>query len=258
MSSDGEDIFWALVGTGFGAWTFFKGFRVLRNKRLVENTPTSKCRSVAMGFVEVAGKATGELTIPSLIGQVPCYCSQVKIERYEKRGKSSSWHQVHTRSKTVDFYVEDETGKVRVNPTEAEFDLACDVEYETQSGLVTWLKNALSDAEVQTRPIHDLFYSYCMAQGVGWRGPMRFKEHNLCPGGPVYVLGTASEVSGVQDENLRVLIRKGKHHPWFFIAEASQKDVLQRLGRNTWLYILGGMALTLICLGWLLGRLGML
>jgi hypothetical protein len=257
MNGD-EDIFWAFLGTGFGAWTFFKGFRVLRNKRLVENTPTSKCRSVAMGFVEVSGKARGDLTFPSLIGQVPCYCSEIKIERYEKRGKSSSWHEVHKRSKSVDFYVEDETGRVRVNPVEAEFDLSCDVEYESESGLVTWLKQALSNEEVQTRPIKDLFYSYCIAQGVGWRGPMRFKEYNLCPGGPVFVMGTAGEVPGVQDENLRVLIRKGQHHPWFFIAEGSQKDVLQKLGRNTWLYILGGMALTLISLGWLLGRLGML
>ena len=256
MNGD-EDILWALAGTGLGAMSFFQGFRILRNKRLVENTPTSKCRSVAMGFVEVAGKATGEPTIPSLIGQVPCYCSQITIERYEKRGKSSSWHNVHKRSKTVDFYVEDETGRVCVNPTEAEFDLTCDVEYESQS-VVTWLKGALGNEEVQTRPIHDLFYSYCIAQGVGWRGPMRFKESNLCPGGPVYVLGTATEIPGVEDENLRILIRKGKNHPWFFIAEASQKEVLQKLGRDTWFYILGGLALTLICLGWFLGRLGML
>ncbi len=270
-------IFVALLGTDRGIWSlfaflgaaggaaiFFLGFRALSRKRLIENIPTSKCRSVAMGFVEVAGKAAGKLTIRSPIGQIPCYCSEVTVERQERRYNQrtkkheTEWVTVQMRSERVDFYVEDETGRVRVNPAEAELDLACDLEYETTSGLVTWLKKALSDEKVKDRLVHDMFQRYCETHNLGWGRPMRFWEHNLCPGGTVYVLGMASERPQVENEQERLVITKGKHHPWFFIAEASQKQVLAKLGRHTWLYFAGGMAVFLICVRWLLAVLDLM
>ncbi len=259
--SDDRDILYAAIGAGFGAWAFFKGFQILRNKRLVENTPTSKCRSVALGLAEVQGKATGDTWFTSPLAEVRCYCTQLKIERYEKRGKSSSWVTVHERQQMIPFFVQDETGRVRVNPQGAELDLSPDLEYENQSGIVQWLKQAFSGDAAEGlagRPIEERFRSYCARQSVSYTGPMRFCERNLCPEGPVYVLGMANEVRGEVDENLRVVLEKGKHHPWFFIAEASQKEVLQKLGRNVWLYVFGGGALFLACLGWLLIRLDLL
>lgn len=256
--SDDRDILYAAIGAGFGAYTFFKGFQILRNKRLVENTPTSKCRSIALGLAEVQGKATGDTWFTSPLAEVRCYCSQLKIERYEKRGKSSRWVTVHERQNMVPFFVEDETGRVRVNPQGAELDLSPDLEYENESGIVNWLKQAFSNDPAEGfagRSIEERFRSYCGRQGVSYSGPMRFSERNLCPDGPVYVLGMANEVRGEQDENLRVVIEKGKHHPWFFIAESSQKEVLRKLARNVWLYVFGGGALFLACLGWLVARL---
>ncbi len=254
-----DDILWAAVGAGFGAWTFFRGFRVLRNKRLVENLPTSKCRSLAMGLVELEGKAVGSETFPSLIGGIACFCSMVKVERYKRSGKSSRWVTVHEEERILPFFLEDETGRVRVNPHGAEFDLTPDVEYETETGLITWLKRTFSDAGdgLAGPPMQERFRSYCARRGVTFQEPMRFTERNLCPDGPVYVLGMAAEAPGEQDENLRVVIRKGEHHPWFFIAESGQKEVLEKLGRNTWLYIFGGAALSLACVAWLVFRLGL-
>jgi hypothetical protein len=38
-----------------GVFLFIKGLKWFRRKRQIENTPTSKIRSIAMGFIEVCG-----------------------------------------------------------------------------------------------------------------------------------------------------------------------------------------------------------
>lgn len=261
MSSDNNDITWAFVGAGFGVFWFFRGFRVLRNKRLIENTPTSKCRSVAMGLAEVAGRAVGQQTVPSPIGKLPCFCSQVKVERYQRSGKSSRWVEVHKETVGLVFQIEDDTGRVKVDPAGAELDIPCELEYSTEAGLASLLGLTLkrmNEARVSSNAIPGLFESYCRSQGVGWRGPMRFFESNLCPGDTVYVLGSAEELPGVADEQERVIIRKGKHHPWFFIAESGEKALLEKFGRHALLHILGGAALSLFCIGYLLFKFGAL
>ena len=45
----------ALVGAVGGVALFFQGFRMLRYKRLILNTPFSKIRSASIGLVEVSG-----------------------------------------------------------------------------------------------------------------------------------------------------------------------------------------------------------
>lgn len=258
MSDDNDDITWAFVGTGFGVYSFFRGFRVLRNKRLIENTPTSKCRSVAMGFVEVAGRATGEQKILSLIGGLPCYCSQVVIERYEKRGKSSSWRKVHEKTMGTPFFLEDATGSVRVDPAGAELDIPPELEYSSDGtpNLLGMTLERLKAAGHTSNSLPVLMQRYCHKNGISTMGRMRFSERNLAPGDPVYVLGSAEEQHGVQDEQERIIIRKGRHHPWFFIAEASEKDVLKKMGLSTKLNIFGGAGLTLVCIGYLLNKFG--
>lgn len=258
MSRDNDDITWAFLGAGFGVFSFFRGFRVLRNKRLIENTPTSKCRSVAMGFVEVAGRATGEQTIPSLIGRLPCYCTHILIERYQKRGKSSRWVKVHEEKQGIPFFLEDATGRVKVDPTGAELDVPPELEHSEgiTRALLGMTLARFGETGRSAGDLSGLFSSYCASRGISTMGRMRFCERNLAPGDPVYVLGSAEEQRGVQDEHERVVIRKGKHHPWFFIAESSEKELLKNLGRSTALNIFGGAALSLGCAGYLLYKFG--
>jgi len=257
LNGDGNDIIGAAFGLGYGVYAFFRGFRLLRNKRLVENTPTSRCRSVAMGLCEVAGRAKGDSVVPSLIGAIPSFCTKVKIERYQKSGKNSRWVKVHEAQMGIPFFLEDDTGRIKVDPTGAELDLTSDLEYATDSGLSNLLGLTLSRMPAKTS-VEANFRNYCAAHGVSSGGRMRFFEWNLCPDDPCYVFGSAEELPGVADEQQRIVVRKGKHHPWYFIAEASEKEVLSKLSRHTWLHIFGGAALSLVCLAWLLHRLGML
>lgn len=259
LDSDDDGILWVFAGAGFGVFSFFRGFRHLRNKRLIENTPTSKCRSVAMGLAEVTGTAQGEAKIPSLIGGIPCYSSQVRVERYVQRKKSSSWEKVHEEMQGVVFQVEDETGRVRVDPDGAELDIPVEIEYSTDSGIGALLGLTLlrmNEVKISSGMIPGRFMSFCGARGVSFHGRMRFFERNLCPGDKVFVLGSAEALPGVEDEQERIIFRRGKHHPWYYIAEASEKELLSKLGTTTLLHIFGGAALTLVCLGFLLFKFG--
>jgi hypothetical protein len=90
------------------------GFHFLRLKRCIENTPTSKARSLAMGLVELQGRAVRKYALVSPVGQLPCVF--YRLRKY-RRDSKNNWRLSHsTDSSHVPFYLEDETGKVTVDP----------------------------------------------------------------------------------------------------------------------------------------------
>ena len=69
-----ESLILGWVGLVTGAVVWLRGMRILRRRRLIESTPTSKCNAVAPGLVEVEGRAVGASSIFSPIVGQPCYC----------------------------------------------------------------------------------------------------------------------------------------------------------------------------------------
>ena len=65
--------FWAAVGAIAGVFLFLRGFSMLRCKRLIMNTPSSKIRSASMGLVEISGTAKGPQTRLMGITGEACY-----------------------------------------------------------------------------------------------------------------------------------------------------------------------------------------
>jgi len=63
--SDGRVAGIMIVLFFLGLFISYIGFVKLRQKRQIENTPTSKIRSLAVGMVEIYGKATS-ITGPSM------------------------------------------------------------------------------------------------------------------------------------------------------------------------------------------------
>src|SRR3989338_7313172 len=90
MSND-RDIGYAAFGFGFGIWFFSRGFNRLRRKRLIENIPTSTVRGLAIGFVELVGKARRKNILKGPLSNSDCVLYRYSVERYEQRGKSSQW-----------------------------------------------------------------------------------------------------------------------------------------------------------------------
>ena len=95
--------------------TFWYAFYFLRMKRQIENTPTSKIRSVAMGMVEVKGAAVRKYALLSPMTHTPCVF--YRLTKYRRREKDYQWRVTGvSSSNNVPFYIEDETGRVEVNP----------------------------------------------------------------------------------------------------------------------------------------------
>jgi len=113
----------AALGLLLGLYWFFKGFLILRKYRIVADTPLTPIRSMAMGLVQIRGKAVGERTLASPVSRRPCHFYKVNIERWEGSRGSGRWSPYLTDAGWVKFYLEDESGKVLVDPRDAECDL---------------------------------------------------------------------------------------------------------------------------------------
>lgn len=93
---------------------FLGGFHFLKLKRHVENTPTSKTRSLSMGLVELQGRAVRKYALVSPVGQLPCV--YYRLRKYRRDSKNNWRLSDVTDSGHVPFYLEDETGKVIIDP----------------------------------------------------------------------------------------------------------------------------------------------
>jgi hypothetical protein len=96
---------------------YWQGFSLIRLKRRVENTPTSKVRSIAMGLVEVHGRAQRLYALVSPMTQSAC--AWYRLRKY-RRGSKNNWKLTgEIDSNHVPFQIDDGTGKVTVHPVGA-------------------------------------------------------------------------------------------------------------------------------------------
>jgi len=176
---------YALLGFGFGIWSFFKGFKHLHKKRIIENIPTSTVRGLAMGLIELNGKAKKAKLLKSALTNTDCVYYRYAVERYQSSGKSGHWVTVaQGDSSDCTFTLDDGTGKVAVLPCGAEFIIPPDYEFNTGFG-ISLPANLIGFLDTNNIRHRGLIGSY----------RMRFKEWCICQDERVYVLGTAKKIN---------------------------------------------------------------
>ncbi|HMA67652.1 MAG TPA: GIDE domain-containing protein, partial [Desulfosalsimonadaceae bacterium] len=90
---------------------------LLYYKRMAENTPTSKVRSLSMGFAELAGRARPYYDLRTAYTLTRCVYYECSYYKYQRTGDTSRWRLSSTLSSgKLAFYLEDETGQVLINP----------------------------------------------------------------------------------------------------------------------------------------------
>ena len=116
-----------------GLIMFYNSLKNLKIKRLIENVPTSKARSVAMGLAELKGKIeSGNKTLIDPFDGKDCVYWHVHIQQYMKRGKRRTWVTRHKAKKQAPFLLTDSTGSVLVNLEKANLkNVKRDSEYES-------------------------------------------------------------------------------------------------------------------------------
>jgi hypothetical protein len=127
-----------MLGFGYGLYSFWKGFRDFREFRVVSDTPAIPIRSVPMGLVHVRGEARSEETLYSPVTRTPCYLFQVVVEQWHSDSDGGGeWKNVGTDIQSVKFYLQDNSGNVMVDATNAELDLPRSGFREVRSGVVS-------------------------------------------------------------------------------------------------------------------------
>jgi hypothetical protein len=172
---------WAAVGACVGLFLFFRGFKMLQLKRLIENTPASKVRSAAMGLVELSGVPVGPSTIPAGITGDPCFYYRATAWERVQSGKNSEWKRVADESLFVPFFLQDETGRTLINAQGADMDVHRNFKDEFGGSF-------FSSGNMPMGSVEDFIQRY----GLSGKH-IRLEEHCIKPDYPLFVLGTLGE-----------------------------------------------------------------
>ena len=134
-SDDGRLLIASILGFGGGIYTFLKGFREYRKYRLIADTPAIHIRGIPMGLVQIRGEARAEETLLSPVTNTPCYVFSVVVEQWHTDSEGGGeWKHVATDTQSVKFYLEDASGNVLIDATNAELDLGHGVVRKVRSG----------------------------------------------------------------------------------------------------------------------------
>jgi len=228
-----------------GLGIFLYGFNRMKKYRLIQDTPTSKIRSMAMGLVELHGSVFADKHITSPFSRTKCVYYYYSIKEYRKHtitdseGKTKTtykWENVASGDKRIPFFAKDETGSVYVDPDGAEFNVQVKKAFLQRSGifgafgsivntLKNWDSNNESSMDVDAwglTPIDPKSHS-SVGSNVGDR---RYYESYVEPDDDLFVLGTAANSPQAPDN---VLIRKGENEPTYIISDKSEKEVIGSL-----------------------------
>ncbi len=213
----------ALVG-------LFLAFRSYRHKRIIDDTPTSKTQGVFIGLAELKGTAESETPFTSYLGGARCvrYNWQVQeqwsrtvTETYRdaqghmqtRTRRESGWTTVGSGGESAPFYLQDDTGVIRIVPDGASinekefFDKTCG-----RNDLLYFDKGPANE----------------IANSDHRR---RFRETGIPLHAQLYVIGQARE----REDTVAAEIANDKAAPMFIISMKSEKQI--SAGYLTWYWV---------------------
>jgi hypothetical protein len=180
-------IIWCVIGLCTGLYLFFNGFRLLQRRRLIRDTPVSKIRSASMGMVELNGLAVGPYTLIAPITARPCHYYRTIVWEWKRQGRSNAWVKVAAECMHVPFFLDDNTGKVMVDPRGAELDLHRDFQQEFSDSFFTLKPEA-----------PPYVHAFLSRHNITTRNKIRVEEFCIKPGNALFVLGTLDENPGLE------------------------------------------------------------
>ena len=177
-------VVWGIVGLIAGIYLFIHGFVLLRRRRLVLDTPMSKVRSASMGMVEISGLAVGPYTMLAPITARPCYYYQTVVWEWKREGKNSRWVKIAGECMHLPFFVDDNTGRMLVDPRGADLDLHRDFQQEFNGSFFSH-----DDAPANVS-------GFLVRHGVMTDKKIKVEEWCIKPKNALFILGTLTENSG--------------------------------------------------------------
>jgi hypothetical protein len=228
-----------LGGMAGGVALFCYGFVLGQKKRLVETTPTSAIRSLAVGLVEIIG--TAELSGPALLApfsRLSCVFFSYRVEEQQGSGDHRRWNTIAEGASDQPFGTRDATGLVQVFPQGADLMLEDARTYRND-----WLGDLPLNVTTGLAALG--------ITGAGWLGQKTLRCHESCllAGAPVYVLGTAQENTAAKSSvnESRLFIGRARDGQ-LLISDRMEQDLLTRWGWQIPVCLYGGPTMTVACL----------
>tara|TARA_B110000008_G_scaffold188887_1_gene187664 strand:+ start:1134 stop:2003 length:870 start_codon:yes stop_codon:yes gene_type:complete len=229
-----------------GLYMFYNSLKNLKLKRLIENVPTSKMRSVAMGLVELKGKIeVSDKVLEDPFDKKKCVFWRVHIEERVKRGKHGRWITRHKAKGQVPFFISDESGSVLIKLEGANMD---DVKRDSQYETALLFSDKL--------PLN--VRNYCNKNRIRFRGLFGGKKRMRCrvtylePNNNIYVLGHARPLLQKEIKNSKSVtaVIEMVNNSVFIVSDKSEKELIEDRGGQFWVVPLGiifsGLGLGLI------------
>jgi len=211
------DEFWlALAGLAvLAVATLYFGFRALHRARTIANIPTSRIRSAAQGYVELAGEAAllpGEPIMAVLTGSIctwfHCQVEERVTTRDSRGHTTTSWRTVRSVRSDGLFLLRDDTGECVVDPDGA---------------------HVLPSVKQLWYGASSVWFGPPARRGLFSSGPFRFTESRIEVGDPLYAIGEfrttggAYESGGSAREEVRAVLAQWKR---------DQAKLLERFDSN--------------------------
>lgn len=180
--------------------SFINAYIFLVRKRIIQDTPTSRIRSAAQGYIELVGH--GQLipgdTIIAPLTKTTCTWYSYSIEQKRGSGKNSRWVIVEQGESDKLFLLIDETGQVSVDPEGA---------VVTPAVSLVWYGHSKYPSPASA-PEKTRFYSL----GIGG---YRYTEKRMHPGDELYAIGLFNTVGNstaefTVNEDVRELLAEWK------------------------------------------------
>ena len=213
-SSPSDDFwFWAIATTVAAIAGFFFAFHFIQRKRIIEDTPTSKIRSAAQGYVELVGHGhlmDGQPIVSPLTGTT-CTWYEFKVEEKRQTGKRTEWKTIKKGISDELFLLKDETGQCIIDPEGASVTVTTkNVWYGSQ---VSPHGHAPKRQKISLLSLG--MSGFGRSVGMAGFGRYRYTERLLHSGESLYAIGLYKTVGGAGayydvNEDVRELIREWK------------------------------------------------
>jgi hypothetical protein len=187
-SSDPERLIpWCVIGICAGIYLFIQGFRLLQRRNLILNTPVSKIRSASLGLIELNGLAVGPYTLTAPITARSCYYYRTLVWEWKQRGKNKQWVKAAAECMHVPFFLDDNTGKVMVDPRGADLDLHRDFQQEFCDSFFTTREEVPPNVRM-----------LLSRHGINTTNKIKVEEYCIKPKNSLFMLGTLDENPGLE------------------------------------------------------------
>ncbi|MEF8779960.1 MAG: GIDE domain-containing protein [Haloferacaceae archaeon] len=234
---------------GLGLLLIYRGFNEYRVGRLIRDTATETVQAAAVGRTELEGVAEpagGVLARPFTDGG--CLYAHYRIdEEHEDSDGDKSWRTLDHDTWATDFYLDDGTGEVLVEPeVSAKFEIS---DEHTTRIVVPEGRSAPDEVAEFLEQGTDV------DRTSGHK--RRYVEEVIPPEETVYVLGGAeirTDAEGRDHESL--VIRRDDGSDRFVVSDMTEETLTTVLSRRAPMMIVFGLALSAFSLYMLLTELG--